>query len=203
MAIADASIDPRILKFARQEFLKNGYLNASLRAICKNAGVTTGALYNRFSGKAELFSALVQPVIDNFSRLGEHTESDNYEALEENQMQVIWDMSEETHKKWMVYFYEQYDELKLLLCYASGSKHEHFLDDFVRINTKSCLVFAQAAKDKGLTDRVPDEDELHILLTAYWSCIFEPIAHDFSLEKALKYCGTITRFFNWQAIFGF
>ena len=35
----------KLLASARQEFLEKGYTQASLRSICKNAGVTTGALY--------------------------------------------------------------------------------------------------------------------------------------------------------------
>ena len=48
-----------------------------------------------------------------------------------------------------------------------------------------------------------DADELHILLTAYWSTVFEPLVHGFPLEKALGYCKRIAGFFNWQVVFGF
>ena len=42
MATADKSIDPRILESAKREFLQKGFLNASLKDICRDAGVTTG-----------------------------------------------------------------------------------------------------------------------------------------------------------------
>ena len=42
MAIADHSIDPKILSSARTEFLLHGFEKASLKAICQGAGVTTG-----------------------------------------------------------------------------------------------------------------------------------------------------------------
>ena len=45
MAVADRSIDPRILESARTEFLASGFEKASLKTICEGAGVTTGALY--------------------------------------------------------------------------------------------------------------------------------------------------------------
>ena len=51
MSVADRSIDPRIKESAKEEFLQKGFLDASLQEICKNAGVTTGALYKRFKGK--------------------------------------------------------------------------------------------------------------------------------------------------------
>ena len=59
MAVADHSIDPRILESARTEFLASGFEKASLKTICEGAGVTTGALYKRYKGKEELFCAVV------------------------------------------------------------------------------------------------------------------------------------------------
>lgn len=50
---SDASIDPRILDSARREFLARGFEGASLQSICADAGVTTGALYKRYKGKAD------------------------------------------------------------------------------------------------------------------------------------------------------
>lgn len=38
-----------LLKAAKEQFMEKGYMGASLRTICKEAGVTTGALY--FSSK--------------------------------------------------------------------------------------------------------------------------------------------------------
>ena len=58
MAVADRSIDPRILDSARTEFLASGFEKASLKTICEGAGVTTGALYKRYKGKEDLFSAV-------------------------------------------------------------------------------------------------------------------------------------------------
>lgn len=45
----------KILCAAKAEFLKKGFQTASLRAIVKAAGVTTGALYGYYSSKEALF----------------------------------------------------------------------------------------------------------------------------------------------------
>ena len=42
-----------------------------------------------------------------------------------------------------------------------------------------------------------------MLLTAFWSTLFEPIVHDLPLEQALRHCEYVAKLFNWQAIFGF
>ena len=49
----------KLLASAKKEFLTKGYMQASLRSICQNAGVTTGALYFFFQDKEDLFVALV------------------------------------------------------------------------------------------------------------------------------------------------
>ena len=50
MSRPDISIDPKLLESAKEEFLSKGFLEASLKTICDNAGVTTGALYKRYKG---------------------------------------------------------------------------------------------------------------------------------------------------------
>ena len=64
------NIHTKILDCGKKHFLKNGFEKASLRDICKDAGVTTGAFYRHFNDKNELFEAIVSPVankiIDNF-----------------------------------------------------------------------------------------------------------------------------------------
>ena len=50
----------------REEFLENGYQRASLRKICKNAGVTTGAFYFSFESKEALFKAILEPLVNQY-----------------------------------------------------------------------------------------------------------------------------------------
>ena len=47
MSKPDRSIDPRILESAKKEFLAHGFERASLKAICADAEVNTGAMYKR------------------------------------------------------------------------------------------------------------------------------------------------------------
>ena len=96
MSLPDSSIDPRIITSAKNEFLAKGFAEASLREICKNAGVTTGALYKRFSGKEALFEALISPTLQAVETLVSQTEQYDYEQLDKNQMCSVWDSSEKT-----------------------------------------------------------------------------------------------------------
>ena len=54
----------RLLQAATEEFAEYGYERSSLRRICKNAEVTTGALYFFFQDKEDLFQSVIAPVTE-------------------------------------------------------------------------------------------------------------------------------------------
>lgn len=59
--MSDNETRQKLIDSAKKEFFENGFAKASLRKICTNAGVTTGALYFFFKNKDDLFSAIVAP----------------------------------------------------------------------------------------------------------------------------------------------
>ena len=56
-----------ILKSAMNSFLSVGFRNASIRNICRDAGVTNGAFYAHFKSKDDLFAALVSDKLQVFN----------------------------------------------------------------------------------------------------------------------------------------
>ena len=54
-----------------------------------------------------------------------------------------------------------------------------------------------------MTPFLIDEEELHMLLTAYWSTMFEPIIHGLSREKALQHSENVAKLFDWTAVLGY
>lgn len=61
--------EQKLIRFGKEEFLKKGYAKASLREICKAAGVTTGAFYFSFENKEALLSAILDPVIADYEHM--------------------------------------------------------------------------------------------------------------------------------------
>ena len=51
----------KILSAATEEFLKYGFMDASMRRIASAAGMSASGLYKHFASKEEMFSALVEP----------------------------------------------------------------------------------------------------------------------------------------------
>ena len=58
-----------LLQSGKQQFLAHGFDRASLRVICRNANVTTGAFYSHFEKKEDLFCAIVEPSVSAFREL--------------------------------------------------------------------------------------------------------------------------------------
>ena len=145
MANPDRSIDPRIMESAKEEFLSKSYEQVSLRDICSKAGVTTGALYNRFSNKEELFEALVAPTLALIEKFSEQTESNSYSFLDTNELLTIWELTPDTQAGIINMLYDNYDGFRLLLCHADGSQHANFLHDFVEDVTERSYRFSEEA----------------------------------------------------------
>lgn len=63
--------DPKreaILKHARTAFVNEGYAATRMEPIAREAGVSTATLYALFTGKAELYSAVIDEAGDDFAR---------------------------------------------------------------------------------------------------------------------------------------
>ena len=68
MALPEPAIDQtraRLIDAAAQVFAEKGYDRAGVQEISRRAGLTTGAIYGRFSGKAELLQAAIESRTDD------------------------------------------------------------------------------------------------------------------------------------------
>lgn len=203
MAVPDTSIDPRIIRTAKEEFLRNGFLKASLETICKNAGVTTGALYNRYKNKEALFDAIVAPTLKDIDSLYDQWCKRCFDLLYSDQLSQMWTEMEATYLMWLDYIYDRFDGFKLLLCCSEKTRHADFLDDFVSRNTAVTYEFSKAVYEKGYSRTLVDKEVLHLLITASWSARFEVVKHDFPKEKAKEFYKELVKFFDWGAVLGY
>lgn len=194
----------RLLISARAEFLEKGYQKASLRSICKNAGVTTGALYFFFQDKEDLFSNIVQPTIDRIQTIAsKHVSQElmllqNIPIADEDNVHDDYDASE--HILHMLY--QNYDICQLILEKSQGSKYENIIDEFVDIFEEGQR--ALAMEQAKLYNVKPPEDYIihwvvHIEMDAYVHLLL----HEKDEKKALQYMGKILQYlqYGWEALF--
>ena len=139
---SDRETKEKLLESGKLEFLEKGYMKASLRKICADAGVTTGALYFFFEGKEDLFAAIVEPPLNALTEvLKQHFINDMSIISVSGFMEQYSLEDEKDHEILGVslvhHIYQNYDAFMLLLTKAQGSRFENFVDEIVDLIEKS------------------------------------------------------------------
>ena len=182
MAKPDHSLDPLILASARREFLEKGFEKASLKHICENANVTTGALYKRYSGKEELFAAVVADTVADLNEIIAQKSVTDFSQVSDEALVKAWDMDEDYMMWWYHYLDERHDGFVLLVSCAENTRYANFQHDWVEKMTQATYGYYQEARRRELTTVDMSEAEIHILLSAFWATIYEPFIHGYDLE---------------------
>lgn len=203
MAIPDHSIDPRILESAKREFLANGFEKTSLKAICEEAGITTGALYKRYKGKEDLFCALVEDTVKDLEDILVQKGGLDVAELSDSQLVKAWDMDESYMMWWFQFLYQRHDGFVLLLRCAEGTVYSNFQHDWVEQMTASTGKYLREAQSRNLTGVSISMEELHVLLSAFWTTIYEPFIHDFTWEQIELHCKVVCKLFDWYRALAF
>jgi AcrR family transcriptional regulator len=202
MSKPDRSIDPRILESAKKEFLAHGFEKASLKAICEDAEVTTGALYKRYKGKEDLFCAVVADTVAALEDFVEKRSAAQACTLSDGTLIKAWEMNKGM-LEWFQYLYEYHDGFVLLISGAGGTRYANFQHDFVETMTAKTYEYFLEARKRGLTHEEISMEEMHILLSAFWTTVYEPFIHGYTWDQIESHCKLICRLFNWNRVLGF
>ena len=199
MSLPDKSIDPRLLSAAKDEFLKKGFEKASLTDICKAAGVTTGALYKRYSGKEDLFSALVSDTVQDMTEYVSQIERVDLTDLTDRELYDSFSMQTETNIRWLRFLYDHREGFTLLIRCASGTRYENFHQDWTEKMNALDMKHYQEARRRGLAARDLTEEELHVLTYAIWALYYEPFFLGFTWDQIERHAETIHLFADWHS----
>ena len=148
----DGETRGKLLDSAKKEVLEKGYTKASLRKICADAGVTTGALYFFFKDKEALFSAIVEkPLLELCQLIQIHFSEDSEFA--ENSDFVHKEGDHDAIVSFLIHhLYANYEAFHLVLTKSQGSYYENFVDRIVEMTERHYLRIAEkmAAKANGM-----------------------------------------------------
>ena len=202
MSVPDKSIDPRLLSAAKEEFLKKGYEKSSLASICKAAGATTGALYKRYKGKEDLFSAVVRDTVRDMEEYVSGMEKTDLAGYTDRELYDSFSMSAEINRQWLKFLYDHREGFTLLIRCASGSRYEHFHQDWTEKMNVLDYKFYQEAKRRKLTTKEFSAEELHALTYSVWALYYEPFFLGFTWEQIERHAETIHQFVDWHRALG-
>lgn len=193
----------KLLASAKQEFLEKGYMQASLRSICKNAGVTTGALYFFFQDKEDLFTQLVEPTLQ---KLREYIQQ-HFQAEQEEIKSGVPDETEDADdikmtRQILHAMYQNYDILLLAITRSQGSKYEHCVDEFVAIAEHHYRYLADGMAARVGMDRI-DDYTIHWIAHMQIDVFVHMLQHEPSEEKAQQHIEKIVSYLvsGWMSLF--
>lgn len=203
----DRETKARLLESARQEFIEKGYMKASLRNICKNAGVTTGALYFFFDSKEDLFEEIVEEAIQGISqRMKEHFEGEkemleNKEQFHPSQEEYAehLEMSEQIIHQ----LYRYRDEFLLVLTKSQGSKYENIKDDFIALSEKQSRLMRNGMACQNPEIQISDAF-IHWLAHEQVEMYIHTLSHIEKEEDAIAFIreGVAYTMAGWYKLFG-
>lgn len=197
MAVRDTSIDPRLLKSAKNEFMEHGFIKAELKTICDNAGVTTGAVYKRYKGKEELFCAVVEKSVKTLDGFIEARNDIDFSEMTDDEVRRTWVMNETYTLDMFKMLWDIRGDFVLLLEKSAGTIYENYRHDFALRMTDAYMKYYSEAKRRGLAKAEISRAEMHVLCTSFWTAIYEPFVHDMSWEEVEEHCKVLCRYFNW------
>ncbi len=202
MAIRDTSIDPRLIESARKQFKEKGFLAAQLSDICKDAGVTTGAVYKRYKGKEELFEAVVKETVDSMNAILTESKAIDPNSMSDEELISVWTDTESNTKLWYDRLLSMKDGLEILLKCSDGTRYSHFHDEWLEEMSEIDYKFLKALQDRNLADKSITKKELHVIVSAMWQLYSEPIIHGMSDKEVAHHCKVAGKLFNWTNAMG-
>jgi len=192
-----------IIRAATAEFLKYGFMDASMRRIASEAGMSVSGLYKHFAGKEEMFSALVDPAYNGLMSLFRQESDEQIRSVQHNEQNCLESGRDASDA--ISYIYDNLDAFTLIVCKSKGTKYESFIHDLAVLEEQITVSFMSAMKEQGADIKDYDKKELHLLTTVNIGAIFQTVEHGFTREEAMHYAETLDRFFNkaWGEFFGY
>ena len=200
MSESAAETKSKILESAKNEFLEKGFMNASLRTIASNAGVTTGAMYRHFKDKDALFCALVDEAIDFTTKTVMLADVMNHQDLDNVVSEKHFEEEEKQTNELLNYIFDNYDAFTLLLTKSAGSTHEHFQEEICELYTKNCeQTFNWMYKNQISTKKI-DKMTIHFIASTVINAFVEIITHKMSKKTAVQYIQNIEEYTRFGMI---
>ena len=204
MAKQIAGVSERILECAKAEFLDKGYTEASLRVIAAAAQTSTNSIYVRFGDKEGLFSAIVEPALQEMTERFLKIQETFHQMDRTAQSAHMAEYADGGTAELVDYMYDHLDEFRLLLDASYGTRFHRFVDGLVRIEVEYTYKYMETVGYPSHMGDALTEKLLHIVTTSRFESIFEVIRHGMTREEAAEYIELLSRYHRtgFFAVFG-
>lgn len=194
----------KLLLSAKAEFAEKGYMQASLRNICRNAGVTTGALYFFFQDKEDLFASLVEePLKELLGIVKKH-------YMEEEQQDDLTSLTNlagtgddlNVAREVIHCLYQYQDVFLMLLTKSQGSRFENCVEQIVEFSEKHYRTLADRTAEQMSVPRL-DDYMIHWMSHMQADVFVHMLSHEKSEKNALEHMERLVNFMihGWFSMF--
>lgn len=182
---SDRETKEKLLESARKEFAKDGYMKASLRKICANAGVTTGALYFFFQDKADLFQSIVQEPYSQLLKMVQEHFAEDVQLLARPNAYAQADGDHEALVHMLIHhLYANREAFLLLLTKSQGTYFEDCIDRLVDLMEQNYRVMAEGMA-RNMPGMCVNDYMMHWLTHMNIDAFIHLLTHEQSEERAL------------------
>ncbi len=117
-------------------------------------------------------------------------------------MKVVWQDSFIDMMREVVY--PDMEGFHLLIAKSKGSRYENYLNDMTQMTQDKFLAYLEELRKAGINAPDIPAPQLHLLLTAYLTALFEPVIHFYPLAEANEALKTLEKFFlpGWKKMMG-
>ena len=171
--MAEENTKSRLIEAAKKEFLDKGYEKASLRKICAEADVTTGAMYFFFKNKEDLFTSIVAEKAEYLFALVKR-QTDSEVNCVGNSAEYQCEMNE--------YLCSNKDEVRILLSCSDGTSYENFCEEYCNEIAKGFYMFYD--KSGGNPEY---RDIMGILVKMRIQGYIEMLKGDYDMDTMMKF----------------
>lgn len=183
----------KIVIAAYDEFLKYGFIDASIRRIAAASGMSAAGLYKHFTNKEDMFGALVEPAFKGLKKAYIMMANEEMDSIDVCFKNKPWNYNGEIVCI-MRYIYENYKAFKLLVCKSQGTRYENFVHELTLLEEESTRRYMQKLNEIGVKMNLLSVEEYHIILSTIINAIFLAVKNDLTKEEALSYAKHLEEF---------
>ena len=183
-------------------------MKASLRSICKKAGVTTGALYFFFEDKDDLFVSLVKEPLAGVREAMEMHFLGEKQAMESGELLSgeVQEGEADDYRTTLNIVHELYryrDRFRLLLERSQGSSMEGVVDEIVRICEGHYRMLADMMQQHIGGEKI-SHDVIHWIAHMQIDVFVYAVTHIDTEAEAVRYMGHAVKYMvcGWYGMFG-
>jgi AcrR family transcriptional regulator len=197
-----AETQKKILEIGKKEFLEKGFKDASLNQIVAEAGFTKGAFYGYYPDKTALFEDLVGETASELLTRFKAAQDTYFDLVPEGKAKDSLALSTQHLHEFVAFMYDHFDEFKLILCRAEGTRYANFLEELVELEVECSEEYYALLRKRGKLSGKMTRQLHHMITSAYFTAVCETIAHDMPKEEAMRYIEELAKFFNsgWKGL---